>query len=79
MAFESWHVYGYGIRVDDIDTTPSKLVELGRKYPDVDKIVKEYLRAKGIGEDDDLSNLSTIIFDDLENEYGAHGKSWFLY
>ena len=78
MTLGSWHVYGYGIRVDDIDTTPQKLMELAKKYPDVYNIVQEYLNKRNISEAE-VSKLNVSIFDDLENEYGAHGVSWFLY
>ena len=43
MSYHTWTTYGFGFCVDDIDTTPEKLLKLAALKPDVLKDVREYL------------------------------------
>ena len=41
MSYNTWHTYGYGICVDDIETTAGKLLKLASMKEDVLKEVRE--------------------------------------
>lgn len=49
MSYHTWHTYGYGIKVDDIKTTPERLLNLAATKPEVLEKVKTYL-SKMLGE-----------------------------
>ena len=37
MSYQTWHEYGYGICVDDIETTANKVFELIHLAPNFEK------------------------------------------
>lgn len=68
MSYQSWHEYGYGICIDDIETTADKVLELVHLAPEFEnKFVKwiesykEYENVENIDMDD--------IYEGYEDEY----------
>lgn len=78
MSYKTWNTYGYGFCVDDINTTPEKLLQLAAMKPEVLKEVQDYLNA--IYPDGyKVENLTMADFDDLEGEYCEHGLAYVLF
>ena len=78
MSYSCWSTYGLGVCVDDIETTPEKLLKLAALNEDVLKIVRNYL---DIMLDDDYrdEDLTMEDFDDLEGSYCERGVAYVLY
>lgn len=75
MSYEIWTTQGFGFCVDNINTTPEKLLKLAAMEPSVDKIVKDYIE----GLDIPIDELTVEDFDDLEGEYCERGITYILY
>lgn len=78
MSYCSWTVDGYGICVDDIDTTPERLLKLASMNPDVLKDVREYLDEYFDGQGYMDETLTMEDFEELEGDYCEHGVSYVL-
>ena len=77
MSYSTWIVYGYGICVDDIETTAEKLLELASMDKDVLKDVREYLDEvypNGYKDED----LTLDDFNELEGDYCEKGVAYVL-
>ena len=79
MSYHTWTTYGYGFCVDDIDTTPEKLLKLAAMNPDTLKEVREYLDDIFNGEEYKDEELTLDDFDDLEGDYCERGVTYVLY
>lgn len=78
MSYDVWHTYGYGICVDDIETTPEKLLKLASMKPAVLKDIRDYLN--DIYEDGyEDTELTMDDFDGLEGDYCERGVAYVLY
>lgn len=67
MSYETWHNYGYGICVDDIDTTEDKVLALMHLAPNFEK--EFYKWAESFIEDGDPENIAELITMDDIDEY----------
>ena len=77
MSYSTWSVYGYGICVDDIETTAEKLLNLASTNNDVLKDVREYLDEiypNGYNDKD----LTIDDFNELEGDYCEKGIAYVL-
>ena len=78
MSYHTWTTYGYGVCVDDIETTAQKLLELAAMKPSLLKEVRDYLDEEfPDGYEDD--ELEIEDFNDLEDNYCNNGIAYFLY
>ena len=78
MSYRTWTVHGYGICVDDIETTAEKLLNLASTNNDVLKDVREYLDEiypNGYNDKD----LTIDDFNELEGDYCENGIAYVLY
>lgn len=78
MSYSTWHTYGYGICVDNIETTAKKLLKLASMKEDVLKDVREYLDEiypNGYKDED----LTLDDFEELEGDYCERGVTYVLY
>ena len=79
MSYHTWTTYGFGFCVDDIDTTPEKLLKLAAMKSDVLKDVREYLNDIFNGEEYKDEELTIGDFDELEGDYCERGVAYVLY
>lgn len=77
MSYHTYIVYGYGFCVDDIHTTPEKLLKLAATKPEVLREVRTYLAEKFYKGYED-KDLDMSDFCDLEGDFGEHGLSYVL-
>lgn len=78
MSYSTWHIYGYGICVDNIETTAEKLLKLASMKENVLKDVREYLDKiypNGYKDED----LTLDDFEELEGDYCERGVAYVLY
>lgn len=78
MSYHCWTTDGYGFCVDEINTTPEKLMNLAMKHPPVYKNILDYLSRK-YPNGWDMKLLTMEDFDDLYGDYGEHGVAYVLY
>lgn len=78
MSYHTWTTNGYGICVDDIETTAKKLLELAAMKPEVLKDVREYL-SEYLDKEYDDEDLTIDDFDDLEGDYCERGVAYLLF
>jgi hypothetical protein len=75
MGYETWHDYGYGICVDDIDTTADKVFALVHLAPNFEK--EFYTWIESFREDGDPESIAELITMDniyeYENDYCISG------
>lgn len=77
MGYYTYITYGYGVCVDDIKTTPEKLLKLAAMQPDTLENVRKYLSdiyPNGYKDED----LSLEDFDELEGDYCERGVTYIL-
>ena len=67
MSYQSWHNYGYGICVDDINTTADKIFELVHMAPKFTE--KFYKWVEAYREDGDPESIAEFITMDIIYEY----------
>ena len=67
MSYHTWHDYGYGICVDDIETNEDKVFELVHLAPEFEKKFYEWLDTWR--EDGDPESIAEIITMDEIYEY----------
>lgn len=79
MSYTTWTTYGFGFCVDDIDTTPEKLLKLAAMNPNVLKDVREYLEYVFDGKEYKDEELTIEDFDELEGDYCERGVAYVLY
>lgn len=79
MSYHTWSTYGLGFCVDDIDTTPEKILKLAAMKPDVLKDIREYLDDIFEGEEYKDEDLTLEDFDELEGNYCERGVAYVLY
>ena len=79
MSYHTWTTYGIGFCVDDIDTTPKRLLRLATMKPDVLKDVREYLDSIFEGKEYKDEDLTLEDFDDLEGIYCERGVAYVLH
>ena len=77
MSYNTWHVYGYGIRVDDIKTTPERLLNLAAIKPELLDDVKTYL-SEMLGEYK-VEDLTLEDFDEFDDDFHRNGVGVILY
>lgn len=78
MSYNTWHTYGYGICVDNIETTAERLLNLASMKENVLKEVREYLDEiypNGYKDED----LTLDDFEELEGDYCERGVTYVLY
>lgn len=79
MSYHTWTTYGYGVCVDDIDTTPEKLLRLASMNKDVYKEVRDYLDEYFEGQGYIDQALTMDVFDELGGDYCERGVAYVLY
>jgi hypothetical protein len=67
MSYSTWHDYGYGICVDDIETTANKVFNLVHLAPNFTKEFYEWIET--FREDGDPQSIAELITMDDINEY----------
>ena len=67
MSYHTWHNYGYGICIDDIETTANKVFELVHLAPNFEK--KFYQWVETYREDGDPESIAELITMDEIYEY----------
>ena len=65
MSYQTWHDYGYGICVDDIETTVDKVLELVAIAPKFKKNFYDWV--KDYMEDEDIEELTMDDIDSYED------------
>lgn len=75
MSYRTWATYGFGFCVDDIQTTPERLLNLAAMEPSVEKIVKEYIEEGDVPYED----LTIDDFYELEGDEYERGIAFVLY
>ena len=78
MSYHSWTNYGYGVCVDDINTTPERLLKLAALNPKLLADVREYLDDY-FGEFYKDEDLTMDYFNELEGDYCERGVAYVLY
>ena len=78
MSYRTWSTYGLGICVDDIKTTPERILKLAEMNADTLKDVRKYLDEiyNGSCRDEDLTLED---FDEFEGLYCERGVAAILY
>jgi len=79
VSYHYWTTDGYGFCVDDIHTTPKRLMELAAMNKKVLRKVEEYLNERYPGWVLEFTALSMSDFNDLEGDYGETGLAYVLY
>ena len=74
MSYHTWHTYGFGFCVDDIQTTPEKLLKLAALDEETLLTVEDYINELG----EDVDDLTIEDFDNLEGLYCERGVSYIL-
>lgn len=74
MSYRCWTVNGFGVCIDDIKTTPARVLELAR-LKNMDEVT-EYLDDGRPGWTE--SDLSMDDFNDLCGDYGEYGVAYVL-
>lgn len=77
MSYHCWTTNGYGFCVDDIHTTPKRLMELAEMNEKVLRRVEEYLNEEHPGWT--IESLNMEDFNNLEGDCGATGLAHVLY
>ena len=78
MGYQTFITHGYGICVDNIETTPDRLLHLASLKVDVFKEVRDFLDEIFDGNYND-EDLTMEDFDDLQGDYGETGLAYVLY
>ena len=78
MSYSTWTDYGYGVCVDNIKTTPERLLRLAELNPNVLKEVRDYLDDY-FGESYNDEDLTMDDFKELEGDYCERGVAYVLY
>ena len=78
MSYNTWHEYGLGFCVDQIETTPEKLLRLASLKQEVLKDVRDYLQERFDGLYND-NELTMSDFDELEGNCNERGVSYVLF
>ena len=79
MSYSTWEIHGFGVRVDDIKTTPKRLLKLAACKPKLLKKVRDYLN-DGYTEEYKEEALTMDDFNDLDGgSYCGRGVSYILY
>ena len=78
MSYSTWTDYGYGVCVDNINTTPERLLKLAAQKPEVLKEVRDYLD-EYFGEPYKDEDLTMEDFEELEGDYCERGVAYVLY
>ena len=77
MSYHTWSTDGFGFCVDDIKTTPERVLKLAELNNETLKDLREYLNetyTDGYVDED----LTMEDFDDFEGNYGEMGLSTIL-
>lgn len=77
MSYHCWTTDGYGFCVDDIHTTPKRLMELAAMNKEVLRMVEEYLNEEHPGWM--IESLNMEDFNNLSGDYGETGLAYVLY
>ena len=77
VSYHYWTTNGFGFCVDDIHTTPKRLMELAAMNEEVLRRVEEYLNEEHPGWT--IESLNMEDFNDLEGNYGETGLAHVLY
>ena len=77
VSYHYWTTNGFGFCVDDIHTTPKRLMELAAMNEKVLRRVEEYLNEEHPGWT--IESLNMEDFNDLEGDYGETGLAYVLY
>ena len=77
MSYHCWTTDGFGFCVDDIHTTPKRLMELAAMNEEVLRRVEEYLNEEHPSWT--IESLNMEDFNDLEGNYGETGLAHVLY
>lgn len=77
VSYHYWTTDGFGFCVDDIHTTPKRLMELAAMNKKVLRRVEEYLNEEHPGWT--IESLNMEDFNDLEGDCGETGLAYVLY
>lgn len=77
MSYQTWHTYGIGFCVDDIKTTPARLLELAALDQQTLLDVENYLSER-FGGGYKINELTMEDFYDLEGDFCERDVSYVL-
>lgn len=77
MSYHTWHTYGYGVKVNDIKTTPERLLNLAATKSELLEKVKTYL-SEMLGEYK-VEDLTLEDFDEFDDVAHCNGVGVILY
>ena len=77
MSYHCWTTDGFGFCVDDIHTTPARMVKLAEMNERAMNEVQDYLDE--FYPERSIFVLSMADFDDLEGDYGETGLAFVLH
>lgn len=77
MSYRTWHTYGIGFCVDDIETTPARLLELAALDYETLLIVEDYL-VERFEDGYKIEELTMEDFCDLEGDFCERDVSYVL-
>lgn len=77
MSYRTWHTYGIGFCVDDIKTTPARLLELAALDYETLLSVEDYL-VECFEDGYKIEELTMEDFCDLEGDFCERGVSYVL-
>ena len=77
MSYQTWHTYGFGFCVDDIETTPERLLKLASLDKKTLLDVEDYLKVRFDGEYK-VEELTMEDFCDLEGMFCERDVSYVL-
>jgi hypothetical protein len=75
MSYCTWHTYGFGVCVDDIKTTPERLLNLAALKPEILKKVNDYIAEFA----DKITEEDPLVIEDFYELYGDYGENGVAY
>ena len=76
MSYNTWYTYGYGVKVNDIKTTPERLFNLAATNQELSKDVTDFLKESG---EYKIENLTLEDFDEFDDICYKSGVGIILY
>ena len=77
MSYHTWITYGYGVKVDEIKTTPERLLKLAAVKPELLEKVTEFLNESL--EEYEVEKLTLEDFEDFDTVNDSSGTGIILY
>ena len=77
MSYHTWITYGYGVKVDEIKTTPERLLKLAAEKPELLEKLTEFLNESL--EEYEVEKLTLEDFEDFDTVNYSSGTGIVLY